>query len=349
MLTRLTLMLALSLSACATTPKLAGGQDAPVEAKEAGPEAGLDARLTSYAYPHEVRFHALTVQGQELEMAYMDVAPSGEANGEVVVLLHGKNFSGAYWANTITPLLERGYRVLVPDQIGFGKSSKPRHMQYSLHALATFTAELMEERTVDRAHVVGHSMGGMLAARFALTYPERVRTLTMVNPIGLEDWKVVVPYKTVDWWYAGELEKTPEKVRAYMTASYFDGTWKPEYEPLVELQAGWIEGPDYDTIAWSSALHYEMIFTQPVVYEFKNIAAPTLLIIGGRDTTALGKPLVSPEVRATMGNYPELARAAEAAIPDATLELIEGVGHVPQYEAYDRYLGALVGFIGAGR
>ena len=348
------LALTMTLSACASAPSPApdttpdtGGEAAARETPYTGP--GLDAALTNYAYPHEVSVHVVEAQGERLEMAYMDVAPSGEANGEVVVLLHGKNFSGAYWETTIAPLRERGYRVLVPDQIGFGKSSKPRDHQYTLHALAEYTAGLMEARGVARAHVVGHSMGGLLAARFALSHPSRVQTLTMVNPIGLEDWKRVVPYKPVGWWYANESKKTPEKVRAYMTESYFDGVWKDEYAPLVELQVGWIEGPDYDTIAWSSALHYDMIFTQPVVYEFGSIAAPTLLIIGDRDTTALGKPLVSPEVRATLGNYPKIAREAADAIPNARLELLAGIGHVPQYEAKEAYLAALLGFLGGER
>jgi hypothetical protein len=65
---------------------------------------------------------------------------------------------------------------------------------------------------------------------------------------------------------------------------------------------------------WYQALTYDMIFTQPVVYEFDTITQPTLLIIGQRDTTALRKNLVSPEVRAELGNYPKLGRATHRAI-----------------------------------
>ncbi len=308
---------------------------------------GFDARLTGYDYPYDVEFFEFDAQRyRNLEMAYMDVSPSAEAdNGEVVLLLHGKNFSGAYWESTIEALTDEGFRVIVPDQIGFGKSSKPRHYQYTFQALASYTDWLLEEVGVDDVHVVGHSMGGMLASRFALMFPDQTLSLTLVNPIGLEDWKRKVPYRPVEWWYANELDKTPEGIKGYMTDSYFDGQWKSDYDPLLEIQAGWTQGPDYERIAWNSAMHYDMIFTQPVLYEFDRIEAPTLLIIGARDRTALGKGLVSEEVRETMGRYPEISRQAAEAIPNARLELLDNIGHVPQYEAPARYEQLLTGFL----
>ncbi|QDG50516.1 alpha/beta hydrolase [Persicimonas caeni] len=318
---------------------------------DAAPEAeadhdGFDARLSSYEYPYEVEIFEVDAQRQTLEMAYMDVQPENP-NGKTVLLLHGKNFSGAYWKTTIEALTDEGYRVVAPDQIGFGKSSKPRTFQFSFHALATYTKALLDELGVDRTAVVGHSMGGMLATRFALMFPDTTTKLALVNPIGLEDWKRKVPYTTIDQWYARELKKTPEKIQAYMTESYFDGVWKEAYEPLVEIQAGWTKGPDYERVAWNSALAYDMIFTQPVLYEFGDINAPTLLIIGQRDRTALGKGDVSAEVRKTLGNYPELGRAAAEAIPDAKLVEFDAIGHIPQFEAYDRYISALEGFLAA--
>ena len=306
--------------------------------------AGYDARLTGYDYPYEVRTYPVSVQGQDLEMAFMDVRPE-EPSGRTVLLLHGKNFSGAYWGSTMQALLGAGYRVIAPDQIGFGKSSKPAHLQYSFHTLATLTRGLIEDLGVDRVSVVGHSMGGMLATRFTLMFPEMTEGLVLVNPIGLEDWKRHVPYLTVSTWYERELQKSPEAVKAYMTKSYFDGAWQAAYEPLVEIQAGWIEGPEYARIAWNSALAYDMIFTQPVLYEFADVAPPALLIIGQRDRTALGKNLVSPEAAAKLGDYPALGRAAAEAIPRAKLVELDDIGHVPQFEAFDRYIGALLGFL----
>lgn len=306
----------------------------------------LDARLTGYAYPYEVSMRRFESQGEQLEMAYMDVKPAADRfNGHSVLLLHGKNFSGAYWGSTIDALLRMGYRVIVPDQIGFGKSSKPRHFQFSFQELATQTQALLAELGIEKSAVIGHSMGGMLATRYVLMFPERTAAFVLVNPIGLEDWKTVVPYVTVDQIYRSELGKTPSSVKAYMQKAYFDGAWKPDYDPLVEIQGGWTLGPDHDLTAWVSALTSDMIFTQPVVYEFAQLRAPTLLIIGTRDRTALGRNRVSADIAATLGDYTRLGTTAAAAIPGAALVELHDVGHVPQYEAFDRYIDALKRFL----
>ena len=321
----------------------AGGGDGASESDEEKP--AYDARLSDYEYPYEVEYREFEAQGQTREMAVMDVKPGGEPKG-TVLLLHGKNFSGAYWGRTIEALVDQGYRAIAPDQLGFGKSSKPTDLQYTFQALATYTAEMLDDREVGKVTVVGHSMGGMLATRFALMFPERTERLALVNPIGLEDWKRKVPYLTIDEWYAREMNKTPEKVKNYMTQSYFDGEWKEAYDPLVEIQAGWIRGPDYETIARVSARTYDMVFTQPVIYEFSELEVPTLLIIGQRDRTALGTNLVDPEVAETMGRYDQLDEEVAEMIPDSTLVELEGIGHIPQFEAFDRYMKALGDFVG---
>jgi pimeloyl-ACP methyl ester carboxylesterase len=312
------------------------------EASESKP--AYDARLSSYEYPYEVQTRNFEAQGKTREMAYMDVEPE-EPNGQTVVLLHGKNFSGAYWERTIAHLVEQGYRVVAPDQIGFGKSSKPTDFQYTFQALATHTRGLLEARGIEQANVVGHSMGGMLATRFALMFPGFTESLTLVNPIGLEDWKRKVPYQTVDQWYDRELDKTPAGIRDYMRQSYFDGEWKEAYDPLVEIQAGWTRGPDYERIARVSALTYDMVFTQPVLYEFGDLNVETLLIIGQRDRTALGTNLVPPDVAKTMGRYDKLDERTASEIPNSRLVELEGIGHIPQFEAFDRYIEELTGFL----
>jgi pimeloyl-ACP methyl ester carboxylesterase len=109
--------------------------------------------------------------------------------------------------------------------------------------------------------------------------------------------------------------------------------------------AGWTLNSDYERIAWNAALTYDMIFTQPVVYEFQNIQAPTLLIIGTRDRTALGKQLVSDEVRQTMGIYEELGKATHQKIPDSKLVELDGIGHMPHIESFERFIQPLLNFL----
>lgn len=321
----------------------AAGAPPPAGAPPAG-DPRFDAELTAYPYPFPVQFLELASQQETVRMAYMDVAPA-QPNGHTVLLLHGKNFPASTWEPTIRFLTARGYRVIAPDQIGFGKSSKPARYQYSFHQLASNTKAVLDRAGLTKVSVVGHSMGGMLATRFSLMFPDRVEKLVLVNPIGLEDWKTVVPYRSIDQWYEQEKKATPESVRAYQRNSYYGGTWKPEYERLIETSIGVLHHPDYPKIAWASALTYDMIFTQPVVYEFPNLKVPTLLIIGQRDRTALGKAGIPKEIAATLGDYPALGKRTAAAIPGAQLVEIPGVGHVPQVEAFEAYSQALAQFL----
>ncbi|MCW1884182.1 alpha/beta hydrolase [Luteolibacter flavescens] len=305
----------------------------------------LDAGLTDYRYPFEVRELAIKEQGHDLKLAYMDVKPVGDANGRTILLLHGKNFSGAYWERTARDLAGRGYRVVLPDQIGFGKSSKPTDIQYSFQMMAAHTKALLDHLEIGKASVVAHSMGGMVGTRFALMYPASAEKLVLVNPIGLEDWKRKVPYQSIDAATAAELKKAPSAVKDYMQTVYFDGQWKEEYDPLLEIQVGWMKGPDKERMARVTAITSDMVMTQPVLYEFPDLKVPTLLIIGERDRTAIGKNLVSKDIAATMGQYQDLGKAAAVAIPGAKLVALPGVGHAPQAEAYDDYLRALVDFL----
>jgi pimeloyl-ACP methyl ester carboxylesterase len=323
-------------------PKAASAAARPAPSAAADPR--FDAELSASPYPGQVEHFELRTQRQTLRMAYMDVRP-GSPNGKSVLLLHGKNFSGAYWSNTVRLLTERGFRVIVPDQIGFGKSSKPERYQFSFQALAENTRSLLAHLGVERSAVVGHSMGGMLATRFALMFPERTEKLVLVAPIGLEDWKRKVPPRSVDDWYAAELEATPESIRAYQRKAYYAGEWKPEYEELIGFSAGMTRHPDYPKVAWCSALLYDMIFNQPVLYELGDLRAPTLLIIGLRDRTALGSAWAAPDVAATLGDYTVLGKRVRSAIPNAELLELEGVGHMPQVEAFDRYSAALLAFV----
>lgn len=310
------------------------------------PRRGFDAELTRYPYPFEVQHLVFEAQGQQLSLAYMDVLPE-QGNGQTVLLLHGKNFSGAYWERTIRALTAEGFRVVVPDQIGFGKSSKPRHFQYSFHELSRHTAALLDALGISQTRVVGHSMGGMLAVRFALQFPSRVQRLALVNPIGLEDWKRWVPYRSVDEHHRAELQQTPEKIREYMRNAYFAGEWRPEYDGLTRILGGWSEGPDKALIAWTAALTSDMVFTQPVVHELGDLKVPALLIIGERDRTAIGAAWAPPEVKAKLGDYSVLGERAAAAIPGAQLVELPGVGHMPMVEAFDAYRDALVTFLEA--
>lgn len=309
----------------------------PVLAATYGPE------LQGFEYPYPLEHFEFQSQGKPLQMGYMDVPAKGHANGRSVVLMHGKNFCGATWEGSIKALSDAGYRVIVPDQIGFCTSSKPDHYQYSFQQLASNTHQLLEKLGIQKATLVGHSTGGMLATRYALMYPEQTEQLGLVNPIGLEDWKALgVPYLTVDQWYARELKVSAEGIRKYQLSTYYVGRWKPEYERWVDMYAGLSNGPGHTRVAWNSALIYDMIFTQPVYYEFKDLKMPTLLLIGTSDTTAINKDIAPPAVKAVIGNYAVLGKQVAKLIPHATLVEFPGLGHAPQMEEPAQFHKALL-------
>jgi pimeloyl-ACP methyl ester carboxylesterase len=334
---------ALLLASCLTAaPPAARADDAGDAPTYATP---LGIALETYPYPYPVRFLELEVERQPVRLAYMDVAPTRNANGRAVLLLHGKNFYGSYWEGTIKALAEAGYRVVVPDQIGFGKSAKPE-IHYSFDLLASHTAKLLDHLKVEKAAVVGHSMGGMLAVRFARNYPDRTTHLVLENPIGLEDYRFKVPPRGTEQIYEEELKNTdPAKIRAFLRRYVVE--WKPEvYERYVEVRARVPLSGEYPRFAMASALTYQMIYQQPVRHEFSLINAPTLLVIGQEDRTTLGRGFVPEEVLKTLGQYPELGKAAAKDIPGSQLLELPGVGHIPHLEIPDKFHDALLHFLG---
>lgn len=334
-------LLSLSLTALPATAEPSTAQQPPA----------YDIDLTNYQYPYPVSFFELNSQQhagatQPLKMAYMDVPPAaGKSKGKNIVLMHGKNFNSAYWRDTIKALSDAGYRVIAPDQISFGKSTKPIAYQYSFQQLANNTKQLLDHLGVKQASVVGHSMGGMLATRFSLMFSEMTQQLILVNPIGLEDWKTKVPYASVDAIYKSTLAANYKQIKQYQLSSYYDNKWQPSYDEWVNLLAGITTDKNYSLFAWNAALTADMIFTQPVVYEFGQVSMPTLLIIGTRDRSALGKDRVSGEVKASLGRYDLLGKQTAKAIPNAKLVELDNVGHMPQIEAFDRFIEPLVGFL----
>lgn len=300
----------------------------------------LSINLESINYAYPINYLNLKAEEQEVRMAYVDVKASTKANGKTVLLMHGKNFGGYYWTEVIRGLSNAGYRVIVPDQVGFGKSSKP-YIHYSFHELARNNKILLDTLGIQKAHILGHSMGGMLATRFALMFPEQTEKLILENPIGLEDYRKFVPYKSAEEQYEGELKKTAKSIKEYYKNSYFP-VWKSEYDYLVNIAAGPIFSTDYPRYAKVSALTAVMIYEQPVVHEFPDVKVPTLLFIGTKDHTIVGKNLLSEAEQAKYGQYNVLGKQIADKIPGAKLVEFEGVGHIPHIEVYDRFMKELL-------
>jgi pimeloyl-ACP methyl ester carboxylesterase len=282
--------------------------------------------LEDVPYPFPVQHMPLVLSGQDLRMAYMDVAPVGRATGRAVVLLHGLNFFGEYWGGTIEALRNEGFRVIAVDQIGFGRSSKPI-IPYTLGQHAANTRKLLEKLGISEAAVVGHSFGGMLATRFALAYPEFTSHLALVNQIGMTDQRLDRPWRPTDEVYREELERDHGAIRRTFERYYVE--WRPEFERHIRVHHGWTLSSEWPRLAMIRALNRQVIFSEPVVYDWPHIRAKTLVIGGEVD---------GPD-------FPGLARRVAATIPDARLVLFPGVGHNPHLEAPELFHPALIRFL----
>jgi pimeloyl-ACP methyl ester carboxylesterase len=306
----------------------------------------LDLNGSNFTYPWPVKVYKFTSQRQELEMAFMDLKPKCSPNGKTAVLLHGKNFCGPTWAATARVLAGAGWRVILPDQVGFCKSTKPERYQFSLQQLSMNTNGLLQALGVGNVTVIGHSMGGLMTARYGLMYPGSVDQLIMVNPIGLEDWKALgVPYMSIDSNYATEASSTYASIRGYEQATYYVGTWDPAYDVWVNMLVNIYKGSKATQYAFNQAQIVDMVLTQEAIYEFPLIKPKTLLVIGEKDNTAIGKPWSPPDVQAKLGHYDVLGKQAAAAIPNAHLVEFADLGHAPQIQDPRRFHKALMDWL----
>lgn len=304
----------------------------------AGDAIKYNKELDGFNYPFEVNTFKFNSQNQDLKMRYMDIGDKDAR--KVIVLIHGKNFSGYYWERVAKDLLTKKYRVIIPDQIGFGKSSKPDSYQYSFGQLALNTKSLLDHLNIKNTDLVGHSMGGMLSTTFAVNYPKSVNKLILINPLGLEDYGKYVAFKDVNFFYKRELAKTLDKAREYQKKNYYDGKWSSEFENLLVPLKGMLAGEDWKIIAWNNALTYGPIFSENIVDKFSQIQSETFLIIGTRDKTGPGRGWLKEGVTRKLGEYKTLGENAKKMIKGSILIELDGLGHMPQYENYDVFIKA---------
>ena len=284
-------------------------------------------------YPYPVEYLPLTMYGQDVRMAYMDVPPAGTPNGRTIVLFHGMNFGGFYFGGPIELLRNAGFRVIVPDQIGFGRSSKPI-IPYNFHDMARNSRRLLEALGITRVSIVGHSMGGMLAARFAASYPDLTERAVLYNPIGLTDPRYQTPWRTADDAYKATMSQNHDQLYQGFYATirrYFPtpGAWKPEYEKYVRILYAPTLSSDWPRLAMVQAIYRQMPYLDPVVYDWPKIKVKTLVLGGDKDGP----------------NFPELARHIAETIPGAELALIPNAGHVPHLEMPDLFNRELLKFL----
>jgi pimeloyl-ACP methyl ester carboxylesterase len=328
------LVAALSAAACFVMP---------ANAAETSQREPYGIGLEGFAYPYPVSLLPLVNDGEQVRMAYMDVAPA-QPNGRTVVLLHGRNFPSSYWAPVIKTLTEAGYRVVAPDQIGFGKSSKPTG-ELHFDTLARNTIALLDTLHITNADIVAHSLGGMLAVRIARAYPDRITHLVLAAPIGLEDYRLYVPPTPTEKILENEDRLTAEGYRKQLETNYSLKLPFDQVTPFIDARFNIKGAADYPRWLRAFVSSAQMIYREPVVHEIPLITQPTLFVMGADDHNAPGRPNAPEALRPKMGQNAELARALAAKMPDARAEVIPNTGHLVFLEAPQKFDELMLAFL----
>ena len=291
-------------------------------------------------YPYPSSYLDISVYSQDVRIAYMDVAPQGTANGRTVLLLHGNNFGGFYFKAIIDGLTKEGFRVIVPDQIGYGRSSKPI-APYNFNTQARNTWLILQSLKIDRAMVVGHSMGGMLAVRLATQYPKAIERVVIYNPIGLTDGRYDRPMQSIDDAYKSTLKTDYQSTRASLSryVAHNPKAWNQEFEAYTRIRYSWTLSSEWPRLAMVQSLIGQMLYQDPVVYDWAHLQVPTLAFGGAED-------VLPGTVEAFQARMHYIAKT----VPNGNgrVLLIPGLGHVPHLEAPDKVLPPLVGFLKEG-
>lgn len=239
------------------------------------------------------------VLSQQLTLHYLDPNPGGTQG---IFLLHGLGASAESWLLQIPSLARAGYRPIVPDLRGFGKSTYPGYL--SIQAMTEDLAAFLDHLNLSTVHVAGISMGGTVALQFALDYPGCLRKLILINTFARIRPKntAYYPYYAYRFLllYTLGLKKQAQAVARRIFP-------KPEQESLRKIFIDQILEADpraYRAAMWSLARFN-------VTRRLKDVSASTLVITGEEDNT------VEPSIQKTMAN----------GIPGAQLVTVPGAGH----------------------
>ncbi len=317
----------LTLLFAAVTGAALAQSEPPAEAPaDWGP---VSINLEEIEYPYPVSYMNFRVYNQDVRLAYMDVSPTDRSNGRTVIFHHGGLYYGWYWEKQIEALAAQGYRVIVKDRLGWGKSSKPI-IPYSINLWASNTARLMDHLGIERAAVVGHSIGGQMVTRFAFLYPERTTHLVTVNQVGLTDRRQGRGFNPI----SGEVDANPDMDDVYASLRRWGNenyvTWSPDYLKHMHIRYGNRLSGDWPRMAYVSRLTGQMRGMDTVVNDWQHIQTKTLVMGGEEDYPS----------------FAEEARHAAEIFPNGEVFLIPDIGHNPHEEVPDVVNAALIRFLG---
>lgn len=244
-------------------------------------------------------------------------------SGPTVILLHGLGGDTTNWAMTI-PALASKYHVYVPDQIGFGQSDKPI-MNYRVATLVEFLDQFYKKLSIEKATLVGNSLGGWTAASFAISHPEKVDKLLLVDAAGYTAKRWGGPELTKELYSVLNPSTTADLKRAMSAVFYNKAIITDAF--IESAFASKLKKGDSQTI--NAFIDSVLRGDDYIDDKVKTITAPTLVIWGREDGLT---PLAMGE-------------AFAQDIPGAQRLIIEKCGHVPQLEKPAEFNAGLLKFL----
>ncbi|URN90753.1 MAG: alpha/beta fold hydrolase [Pseudomonas protegens] len=260
--------------------------------------AALEARL--------YRLQKVPVQiGEETLMTYQ----GGPAQAPVILLLHGLSADKSIWLR-FARHFNRDYRLLIPDLGGHGETAYAAHQDYRVPAQAQRLLRLLDACGIQRVQVIGNSMGGYIAAWLAAHAPQRISGLALFDPAGVE-----AP-ETSDLQHLLEQGKNPFLVRSRADFQHFYSLTMaaPPWVPEAVLAA--IAERYQARRGQLARIFAELQASPPMEPELAKIQAPTLLLWGREDRLL----------------HPSSAQVWAKGLPQAQVQLWEGIGHMPMVE-----------------
>jgi len=184
-------------------------------------------------------------------------------------------------------------------------------------------------------------MGGMLATRFATQYPDVTERLVLYNPIGLVDGRYARPWSSTDEAYKQTLASTYQTIRASIMryVAHNPAAYNAEFEKYVRVRYGWTLSADWPRLAMVQTLISQVLYSDPVVYDWAHIKAKTLVFGGDQDMLAGTPAAFQARMKYIADTIPN---------GNARLLLIPGLGHVPHLEAPEKVYPPLIAFLKEG-
>ena len=243
-------------------------------------------------------------------------------SGPTVILLHGLGGSTQVWGFNTAALAEK-YHVVVPDQIGFGKSDKP-FVNYRIRTYVDFLDQFCKQLKIERATLVGNSMGGWIAAMFTAAFPDRVDKLVLVDAAGY------APPKDFDMRTLFALNPTTRAgMKLLVGKVFYNKAFQTDAAIDQAIAARLAANDGYTINSISESIMRGEDFLDDVV---KTIKRPTLIIWGRQDGLV---PLAEGE-------------RFNKDIAGSKMVVIEECGHVPNAEKPGEFNAALLKFLAEG-